>query len=408
MNISGSCRICNADIKPFMSFGSMPLANAFLKETEFSNEYFFDLSVCFCESCFALQLTKQPPRELMFHEQYPFFTGSSKLMTKHFSEFSNEVSSRYLKTQDPFVVELGSNDGTLLLNFKERGMRLLGIEPSESVADVARQKGIQTLGKFFDEDLAQQIVAEHGQADLFLAANVMCHIPDLHAVVKGAKLLLKKSGVMVFEDPYLGDMLQKTSYDQIYDEHVYLFSLHSIKFLFETHGMEIVDVEAQSTHGGSMRYTAAHRGQHAVRDRVTDLLNKERQNAVGDPKTYITFKEKCECSKKKLTEILESLHKQGKRVVGYAATSKSTTVLNYCKVQPEWIEYISDTTPMKQGKFSPGVHIPIRPYEEFKNNPPDYALLFGWNHREEIMQKEKVFTENGGKWILYVPEVEVL
>jgi len=305
-------------------------------------------------------------------------------------------------------LELGCNDGIMLKNFAERGIRHLGIEPSLNVAAEANKHGICTLSDFFSEQLAESVVKEHGKVDAFLAANVMCHIPDIVGVVKGICKVLKPTGVVMFEDPYLGDVVAKTSYDQIYDEHVFLFSALSIQYLFSLHGMDLIDVLPQKTHGGSMRYVLAHQGAYPVKNSVTELISRERAQGLDRLSTFRTFGANVEQSKRSLLILLKELKSQGKRVAGYGATSKSTTILNYCGIGPDLIEYISDTTPIKQGKFTPGMHIPVVPYETFKGTPPDYAVLFAWNHAEEIMAKEKDFIAAGGKWIVYVPEVRVL
>jgi methylation protein EvaC len=329
-------------------------------------------------------------------------------MAIHFKEFADLVMRDYLKATDPFVVEIGSNDGIMLQHFAKPGIRHLGIEPSANVAQAAIDKGIRTVCRFFDENLAREIVAEHGQADAFLGANVMCHIPYLHSVAAGIKILLKPNGVLMFEDPYLGDIIEKTSYDQIYDEHAFYFSLASISYLFKQHDLEVVDVIPQNVHGGSMRYVIAHAGACSVSDAVRALRAKEERLGLHRPETFDMLRRNIERSRDELMALLREVKTQGKRVVGYAATSKSTTVINYCGITPELVEFISDTTPIKQGKYSPGMHIPIRPHEEFKARYPDYALLFGWNHAEEIMAKEQAFREAGGKWIVYVPKVQVL
>ena len=402
------CLICSNPIEPFMSFGMMPLANGFLVPNEFTDEYFFELSVGSCPRCGMFQLMEQPNREMMFNEHYPFFSGSSKGMAVHFQEFAEHVKKDYLFSNDPFVVEIGSNDGIMLRHFADADIRHLGIEPSFNVAQVAIDSGINTISTFFDEDCAREIVKKYGQADAFLAANVMCHIPYLHSIVKGIGILLKPKGVVMFEDPYLGDVIENTSYDQIYDEHVFLFSLPSISYLFGQHDMEIIDIEPQETHGGSMRYIIAHRGMHSVSDRVHVQLEKEKNMGLDQPETYESFRKGCEHSRESLMALLRDLSRQGKRIVGYAATSKSTTIINYCGISTDLIEFISDTTPIKQGKFSPGAHIPVRPYEEFSKNYPDYALLFAYNHAKEIMAKEQKFVASGSKWIVYVPNVKVL
>jgi methylation protein EvaC len=402
------CLICDFELHSFMSFGEMPLANGFLAPEQFADEYFFELSVASCPRCGMFQLMEQPDREMMFNAHYPFFSGTSKGMTVHFKEFAEHVKNDYLFSNDPFVVEIGSNDGIMLRNFADADIRHLGIEPSFNVAQVARESGINTISKFFDEECAREIVEKYGQADAFLAANVMCHIPYLDSIVKGMGILLKSKGIVMFEDPYLGDVIENTSYDQIYDEHVFLFSLASVSYLFGQHDMEIIDIEPQETHGGSMRYVIAHKNIHPVSDRVHMQLEKEKNMGLGKPETYDLFRKKCEHSRDSLMMLLQDLRQKGKRIVGYAATSKSTTIINYCGIGTDLIEFISDTTPIKQGKFSPGAHIPVRPYEEFSKNYPDSAVLFAYNHAKEIMAKEQKFVGSGGKWIVYVPDVKVL
>jgi len=403
-----NCLICESPVTPFISFGQMPIANGFLTPDQFASEYFFELKVVFCPTCTMVQLAEQPDREQMFNETYAFFSSTSTRMAEHFREFAEEVMARYLSPTDPFVVELGSNDGIMLQNFQKRGVRHLGIEPSANVAEAARKKGIKTVCKFFDAQLAAEIIAENGQADAILGANVMCHIPYLHSVVAGMKSLLKPDGVVMFEDPYLGDIVQKTSYDQIYDEHAFYFSISSLSYLFDKHDMEIVDVIPQDVHGGSMRYVISHKGRRQPSEAVQKQRSVEKQLGLDKFETFDHLRRNIEQSRDKLTELLQNLKSEGKRVIGYGATSKSTTVTNYCNITPELVEFISDTTPIKQNKFSPGTHIPVRPHSEFESNYPDYALLFAWNHAAEIMAKEQQFQSADGRWIVYVPEVQVL
>jgi len=391
-----------------MSFGRMPIANGFLSPSQFADEYFFELQVAFCHECGMVQLVEQVPPEKMFHENYAFFSSTSAGMAIHFKELADLIMRDYLKSSDPFVVEIGSNDGITLQHIAGAGLRHLGIEPSLNVAQAAMDKGVQTLCNFFDEDLSREILSEHGQADVFLGSNVMCHIPDLPSVFAGIKILLKPNGVLIFEDPYLGDIVEKTSYDQIYDERVFYFALKSISHLGEQHGLEVVDLMPQGVHGGSMRYEVAHKGARTVSATVARQLAKEETLGLHKPDTYRRFRHNIERSRDDLMGLLHDLSQQGKRVVGYGATSKSTTVTNYCGITPDLVEFISDTTPIKQGKFSPGAHIPVRPYEEFVADYPDFALLFAWNHAAEIMAKEENFRRAGGQWLVYVPRVKVL
>ena len=406
--INNECLICKTNIQPFINFSDMPLGNGFLSPETFENEYFFPMQVGFCAACGMVQLLDQPDRERMFHDNYAFFSGTSRYMSLHFKDFADQVIADFLDSNDPFVVEMGSNDGILLQNFATAGIRHLGIEPSKNVAQVAINKGINTVAEFFGADLARRIVAEHGQADAFLAANVMCHIPYIHSIAEGIAILLKPGGVVMFEDPYLGDIIEKTSYDQIYDEHTFLFSAGSVSHLIGQYDMELIDLEPLTTHGGSMRYVIAHKGTRPVSPNVATQLQKERDMGLHLPETYDRFRRNCEESRERLMALLTDIKAQGKRVVGYGATSKSTTITNFCGITPELVEFISDTTPIKQGKFSPGAHIPVRPYDEFKAGYPDYALLFAWNHAKEIMENEDAFRASGGKWIVYVPQVGIL
>jgi len=403
-----SCLICKSEITPFVSYGNMPIANGFLSPEKFQNEYFFHMQVAHCANCNMVQLIETPEREMMFNENYAFFSGTSQAMKQHFKEFAEDVNKRFLNSADPFVIEIGSNDGIMLQNFKEWGIRHLGIEPSANVAKVAMDKGVNTIVEFFDEALADRIVKEYGQADAFIAANVMCHLPYFHSIVAGISKLIKKTGIVVFEEPYIGDVIEKTSYDQIYDEHTFLFSVSSINYIFKEHGMEVIDVIHQETHGGSMRYIIGHKAQRELSKEALQQIEKEKLLGLNKPVTYQQFKKNCEESKIELKNLLLDLKSKGKRVAGYGATSKSTTILNYSDIGKELIEYICDNTPIKQGKYSPGKHIPIEPIETFRGNYPDYAVLFAYNHAKEIMDKEKEFTEKGGRWILYVPNVHII
>lgn len=402
------CLICNIKVDPFMNFGKMPMGNGFLPQDEFEQEYYFNLSVGFCDNCKMVQLTERVDPDKMFTDHYPFFSSTSRRMWMHFEEFADNVIDNYANSKDPFVVEIGSNDGIMLQHFAKSGIRHLGIEPSSNVAQIAINKGLKTITKFFNVQLAQEIIQQQGKADAILGANVMCHIPDLNSVIAGVKILLKPSGVLIFEDPYLGDIIEKTSYDQIYDEHVFYFSVSAIKNLFKEYGLDVVDIAPQSVHGGSMRYTISHKGAYKVSNRVHSILKKEETLGLTKPEIFLKLRQNIERSREELMTLLYDLNKKGKRLAGYGATSKSTTLINYCGITLDIIEYISDTTPIKQGKFSPGAHIPIRSYEEFCGHYPDYALLFAWNHAEEIMEKEQKYKKAAGKWILYVPKVQVV
>jgi methylation protein EvaC len=363
--------------------------------------------VGFCASCGMVQLLGQPPRDMMFHDHYPFFSSLSAGMVRHFGDMAAYLRRTYLTSERPFVVELGCNDGVMLGHMAQAGIRHLGVEPSANVAARARVKGIQVVTRFFDDTLADEILAEHGRAAVIVAANVLCHLPYQHSVLGGVRRLLAPDGVFVVEDPYLGDIVAKTAYDQIYDEHACYFSLLSIEHLLVRHELEVIDVMPQAVHGGSMRYVISPRGARPISPAVSACRALERQLGLHRTECYDGFRVEVERSRDLLMTLLERLHREGRRVVGYGATSKSTTVINYCGITPALVEFITDTTPEKQGTYSPGAHIPVRAHAEFVGRYPDYALLFAWNHAAEIIAKEDRFIESGGRWIIYVPAVHV-
>jgi len=402
------CPGCGSNVEPVLSFGRMPIANGFLLEKEFSSEFFFDLSVGFCPRCSLVQLMEVVEPETLFHENYAYFASTSARMVEHFQGFAAKAQEWFPDRDNPFVVEIGSNDGILLQNFSRDGIRHLGVEPSANVAQEATRNGIDTMCSFFDRDIAARILQEHGPADAVVGANVFSHIPDIHSVFAGIKLLLKEGGAFIFEEPYLAEIIEKTAYDQFYDEHFYYYCLSSLDNMLAQHGMVIVDAEPQQVHGGSMRYFAVNDATRPSTPRVAGLRSHEASLRLDQKSTYHALQDRISKSREELVKLLQSVRADGKRVVGYGATSKSTTMTNFCSIGPELVEFISDTTPTKQGKFSPGTHIPVRPYKDFEADYPDYALLLAWNHREEILAKEQRFMEQGGKFITFVPRVGII
>ncbi len=402
-----TCRICTTPITPFIDFGKMPIGNAFVTKDGFKTEYFYHMQVAVCGSCATLQVIDVPDPDQMFHDHYAYYASTSVFMSKHFKAMAEDIIERFVSKDSPFVVEIGSNDGITLQHFANAGIPHLGVDPSSNVADAAREKGIEMLVDFFNRDTAEQIVAKHGKADVFIATNTMHHIEDINSVAAGVANLLKQKGVMVQEDPYLGDMIEKTAFDQLYAEHMYIWSVTSLGNAFGRHGLEIFDIETNDFHGGCMRYFLCHKGAYEPTPRFKAQLDKEKALGLAKPETYDAFRRSCEQSRTKLVELVRRLKIEGKRIVGYGATAKSATILNYCGLGPNDIEFICDTTPIKQGKFSPGTHIPVVPPAEFSADYPDYAILFAWNHFTEIDAKEQAFRKNGGKWIIPVSLVEV-
>ena len=395
------CKLTNKTLKPFMSFGQMPLANGFLHKNDFNSEYFYEMEVGFSEDLSLFQLNDHPTPNEMFNEKYPFFTGSSEFMKLHFKEFAEWIKSNFLKTNSK-LIEIGSNDGTFLQNFKNSNINYIGFEPSPNIALKANANNIRTIDKFFNFESILQLKNFEKETDVICASNVICHIPNLKNLILTIEKLLSKKGLFIFEEPYLGSMFKKVSYDQIYDEHIFMFSINSVKKVFSLFDLELIDVLPQETHGGSMRYTVGRKNEHTISNNVINGLSDEKKNNLDTLESCLDFKKKCEISKKNLVNKLLELKKNNKKICGYAATSKSTTILNYCNINSEIIDFICDSTKEKIGKFSPGTHIPIVSTSHFHKNIPDIAYLFAWNHKKEILAKEKEFLSNGGQWISHV------
>jgi len=393
------CKVQGTKIKTFMSFGKMPMANFFLKKKDFKNEFYYNLEVGFNPKNYLLQVNNHPKSNNLFNNKYPFYTNKSSHMVKHFKKYYQFVKKKYLKSSSK-VIEIGSNDGSLLKNFKK--YKHIGFEPSANVAKFSKKYGINVYTGFFNKKNVKKFKQFLKKTDLICAANVICHIPNLNDVIKSINLLLNKKGIFVFEEPYLGSMFKKISYDQIYDAHVFIFSIHSIKSIFNSHGFDLIDAYPQSTHGGSMRYIIGRKGERKISRSINKLINLEKKLGLNKIKSCLKFKKRCEMSRKKFRNKLINLKKAGKKIAGYAASAKSCTVLNYCNIGTDFIEYIADSTNEKIGKFSPGKHIPIVSIDHYKKNPPDYTVLFSWNHKKEILNKEKKYTLNGGKWISHV------
>ena len=397
------CRFSHKKIPSLLSFGKMPLGNGFIDDNDLSkDEFLYDMNIAVNSEIGLIQLENQPLPSEMFHDQYAFFSRTSNFMKSHFKDVAQEIThilqEEFPSDFDPFIVEIGSNDGVMLEHLVKEKVNCLGVEPSINVAKESNKYGVKTLNKFFSSDLSEEIKKEHAPANIIYAANVFCHIPDINDLAKACSNLLNDNGILIFEDPYLGDVLEKTSFDQIYDEHVFLFSCHSINQIFSNCGLQLYDCKKIPTHGGSMRYYLS-KNQNV---NITDALNKQFNHEVNigllNLNEYQSFAKKCEFVKTEFKKRLVYFKEEKKKIVGYGATSKSTTILNYCDIGPDLIDFIVDTTPSKIGKFSPGKRIPILDYSRFIPHP-DVSVLFAWNHKKEIMEKEKSFK---GIWITHL------
>jgi methylation protein EvaC len=398
MNI---CKITNNKTKKIINFGKMPISNFFLKKKDFKNEFFYNLDASFSEKISLFQINDYPKPEMMFNENYPFFTSSSNFMKTHFHNYANWAKKKYLKSNSK-IIEIGSNDGTFLQNFIKTEIDHLGFEPSRNVSDIAAKKGINSIPYFFSSKNIYKAENFIGKTDVIFGANVVCHIPDLVDFIKTCDILLNNNGKIIFEEPYLGAMYDKVSYDQIYDEHIFIFSISSIKNIFNLFDFELIDAYPQITHGGSMRYVIQRKRLNSSSKKISKLIEYEKTKNINTILGAKNFALNCKRSKEILISKIKKIKKTGKKICGYGATSKSTTILNYCKINEELIDCIFDTTPNKIGKYSPGMHIPIVDYKKFNKEFYDYAFLFAWNHKKEIEKKEKKYLKSGGKWITHL------
>ncbi|MFJ9775872.1 methyltransferase domain-containing protein [Kitasatospora sp. NPDC101157] len=408
MSATPSCRICGGSLREFFDFGRQPVADAFVAPKDLSNEFFYRLAVAVCTACTMAQLVEGIPRERMFHVDYPYVASGSADMRRHFRNVAQSFLDNELKEPGSFIVEFGSNDGIMLETVAAAGVRHLGVEPSKRVAEAAAAKGIRVRNAFFEESTAKEVFAAEGPAKVVYAANTFSHVDYVDSIFRGVDVLLAPDGIFVFEDPYLADIVERTSFDQIYDEHYYFFTVRSVQAMAAQYGFELVDVEHLPVHGGEIRYTVARPGARTPSPAVARYLDREKILGIAEQRTLDRFAANVQQLRESLRDVLVRCREQGRTVAGYGATAKSATLTNFCGIGPDLVSYICDNTPAKQGLLSPGSHIPVRSPEEFAASYPDYALLFAWNHAAEIMRKESGFQDRGGQWILYVPEVHLV
>ena len=386
--------------KEFLDLGRQPITNKFLSEDEFEGEFFYDLKVVFDEETKLVSIQEFVPPEMMFNEEYAYTTSLSTPMINHFKQAAETLQMKFTPKK---VLEIGSNDGPFISNFSK--MDSVCVEPCGNFAEITNGMGYQTYDEFWTTDLADKIKDSNGYMDLIYAANCICHIQDLDDAFTAVKNLLKPSGVFVFEDPSLIRMLERGSYDQIYDEHAHVFSVIALDNILRKNGLKIFSVDNLSVHGGSNRIYASHIDSGTVGDSVKQNINEEMVFGLDQFETYEIFADRVKTSKEVLNRKLSNLTKNGKRIVSIGATSKSSTVFNYCGIDSSLIECVTDTTPAKQGLFTPGSHIPVVSRDSVNLNDYDYAFLGAWNFKEVIANKESEFVKNGGKFITHVPEV---
>ncbi len=388
----------------FLDLGKQSIANGFLKENEIENEYFYNLSIGFNEKIKLVSLMNFVDGTIMFNDSYVYHSSSSKTMRDHFKSVADMIKEHFNPNS---ILEIGSNDGVFLKHFHKKNV--VAVEPCSNFAKITHKMGYKTYAEFWDKNLAEKIENKHGKMDLVYAANCICHIPNLDETFSAINNILNDDGIIIFEDPSLLEMLERNSYDQIYDEHAHIFSVLALNNILKKNGLEIFKVENIKPHGGSNRiFTKELLGRYDIDKSVNENIDLELKKGLDKFKTYEKFAERVQNSKQDLINLLKDLKAKGKKIISYGATSKSSIIFNFCEIDTKYIDYIIDTTPDKQEKLSPGMHIPVISPEEGLNETVDYAFLGAWNYEKEILNKEKNFIDRGGKFITHVPYVRIL
>ncbi len=406
-----ACRFCGAALSlSFADLGMSPPSNAYLEAGELNRmERFYPLHAWVCEKCFLVQLEEFETPEQIFSD-YAYFSSYSESWLAHARAYTQAMTARFGLNASSFVVEIASNDGYLLQNFVAQGVPVLGIEPAANVAAVAEKKGVPTLVKFFGTKTAGELAAAGRKADLILGNNVLAHVPDLNDFVRGMALLLKPGGVVTMEFPHLLKLMQENQFDTIYHEHFSYLSFVVAERVFAAHGLTLFDVDEIPTHGGSLRIYARHAAHAAlaVSGKVAKLRAREQAAGLESADTYCAFAEQVRATKRSLLKFLIGAKESGKRVAGYGAPAKGNTLLNYCGVRSDLIEYTVDRSPHKQGRFLPGVHIPIHSPERIMQDKPNYVLILPWNLKDEIVAQMAGIRAWGGRFVVPIPETRVL
>ena len=408
---SASCLFCANPLRhTVVDLGMSPLCETFLEEGQLNEmEPFYPLNVRVCERCFLVQLEEYVSPEAIFTE-YAYFSGFSDSWVEHARRYVELMIERFSLTKDDLVVELASNDGYLLQHFVSQGFSPLGIEPAQNIARVANEAGIETLAEFFGQELAARLVAERQQAQLIAGNNVLAQVPSVNDFVGGIKPLLAPGGVVTIEFPHLQRLFDENQFDTIYHEHFFYFSFLSAREILAAHGMELFDVEELPTHGGSLRIYATHAEEdaHPVSDRACELLAREEEAGFRTLEAYSAFGEQVERTKRELLSFLIECRTSGKSVVGYGAPGKGNTLLSYCGIRTDFLEFTVDRNPYKHGRFLPGTHIPIKPVEAIAERRPDVVLILPWNLRDELVAQLDYVREWGGICVVPIPQVETV
>jgi hypothetical protein len=404
------CRFCNTPLKhTFVDLGMSPLCESYVSAEQVNQmEPFYPLHVYVCDNCFLVQLQEYVTPEHIFTE-YAYFSSYAVSWLQHAKAYTDLMVERFHFNEQSHVVELASNDGYLLQYFVEKNIPSLGIEPAANVAKVAVEKGVPTLVEFFGVESARKLAAEGKQADLLLGNNVLAQVPDINDFVGGMKILLKPQGVITMEFPHLTCLMEENQFDTIYHEHFSYFSWITTEKIFAAHGLTLFDVEEIPTHGGSLRIYARHDDDASkpISDRALALKQRELDAGITDVTSYRNFAAQVEETKRKLLDFLIKAKREGKTIVGYGAPGKGNTLLNYCGIRTDFLDYTVDRNPYKQGKFLPGTHIPIYHPDKIAQTKPDYVFILPWNFKDEIMEQMAFIRDWGGQFLVPIPEVRL-
>ena len=392
--------------KVFLNLGKQPIANSFLSSisrNSIKSEYFYNLNISFDTKTFLVSIKKPVNPKIQYTDKYAHRASESKTMQKAFKTSAIKLQKRF---NPKYIMEIGSNDGVFLKNFNKK--RVIAIEPCKNLAEITKNK-FKTYPNFWNKKLSNKILKKYPKIDLIFSANTISHIPNLKETFEAIFNVISDKGVLVIEDPSLSSVVKTNSYDQFYDEHVYVFSALAIENIVRKYDLRLFDAEKISTHGGSLRYFICKNiSKYKKTNRLNKILSNEKKIGLNNFKTFNQFAKRVKTSKSKLVSLLKKLKKDNKKIISYGATYKSTTVFNYCKIDTKYFHYVTDTTFNKQGKFTPGTHIPIISPEIGFNDSVDYAFLGAWNFKKEILNKEKNFIKRGGKFITHVPKVKIL
>ncbi|MBP9691204.1 class I SAM-dependent methyltransferase [Candidatus Woesebacteria bacterium] len=405
-----NCRICGStDLHEFLSLNSMPIPNGFIPKKDLEKlEFHFPLKVCVCKKCWLVQLTHVIPADIMF-KNYLYIPSTSTTVIEHFHEFAKSVVQRFSLKKKSLVIDIGSNDGILLSHFKKKGVPILGIDPAENLVKVANKEGIRTECAFFTEDFARSVEQKYGKASVISATNVIAHIDDLQNVMGGVSALLEDEGVFIMEAPYLVDLLERNEFDTIYHEHLSYFSVFPLQQLVQLHGLRIIDVQKQQIHGGSIRvFITQDQSSHEIHPRVEKYIIEEKAKGLHNLTTYDQFAVRVKTVRKDLLSFLKRLKKEGKTIAGYGAAAKGNVLMNYCSIDSSLLDFVVDSIPYKQGKYTPGTHVPIISEDKLIKKMPDYTLILAWNFADEIIKKNTDYSERGGRFIIPVPYLQII